>query len=178
MRPFVIAAVGLALAAPLRTLAGPPNVAGGPVGALQAQVRSLQEQIDALNAKIEGIKPVPGPQGPPGVANGISRAVHGTIAASGAIYNGVTGGFAVQHEPDSGRYTIVFDTPFPALPDCIAQRGVANLGYRCEMHAIDPSSALASCTMSTVVRDAETTGYDIVDFDLPNDLGFSFICVY
>jgi hypothetical protein len=172
MRSLVIAAVGIALAAPLRTLAGPPNVAGGPVGALQAQVRNLQQQLDALNAKVDGLAPGTG------APAGISRAVHGTVAGSGTIYNGVTGGFAVQHALDTGRYTIVFDTPFPGMPDCFAQRGVANLGYRCEMHANDATSALATCTGSTITRDEETGGYDFVQTDLPQDLGFTFVCVY
>lgn len=57
-----------------------------------------------------------GQAGEPGVANGISQAVHGTVprnVVSGTQY----ATYFVGHT-SIGQYFIFFDTPFPGPPDC------------------------------------------------------------
>lgn len=61
-----------------------------------------------------------GEQGTPGVANGISTAVHGLVALDGAQAGT---GFEVAHTvdalPGNGLYDITFTTAFSSAPDCL-----------------------------------------------------------
>ncbi len=63
---------------------------------------------------------ITGPQGTPGVANGISTAVHGLIEADGsASGSGFTVAHVVDPSPGNGLYDITFTTPFTSAPDCL-----------------------------------------------------------
>ncbi|MGD0885739.1 MAG: hypothetical protein ABSA46_12890 [Thermodesulfovibrionales bacterium] len=101
--------------------AGPQGIQGpagpqGPIGLTGQQgPQGLQGPIGATGATGSV-----GPIGPPGVANGITQAVHGTFqipAASGGpdlVYPQYT----VSNPLDS-YFALTFQTPFNAIPDCV-----------------------------------------------------------
>jgi Collagen triple helix repeat (20 copies) len=59
-----------------------------------------------------------GPQGPAGVANGMSRVVMGKVDWDGTVLSGT--GFTVSYDSRvPGGYPITFDTPFNSVPSCV-----------------------------------------------------------
>jgi hypothetical protein len=115
---------------------------GQPFQALQKQIDQLQQQINTIQLTpgppgqkgdkgdkgdpgATGATGATGAEGPPGVANGITRAVHGEIEWDGSVLSG-TGDFGVDTIEYLGtydRYHIYFDPPFDSndpsgLPTC------------------------------------------------------------
>ena len=119
-----------------------------------------------------------GPQGPPGVANGIQRAVYGTLYRSpvGALvyqmFSGVGFTIAVLTDPDTQTEyaSITFDTPLPSMPTCTVtplgpQKG-AETCYWTFTNTNNPSAYI-----SLIFR-----CYDASDVQLWPEI-FSFLCV-
>jgi len=111
-----------------------------------------------------------GPQGPPGVANGISVAVHGTVEDGGVKVSGE--GFTVALAlpgvvPD---VTITFDPPiFQQPPDCTATSLDPSF-YFCMIYALTKEGFNVFCASPDVtagILQFHTTGGP-----------FSFICVH
>ena len=132
---------------------------------LQAVQTNLQNQINTIQNQITAV--------------GISAAVHGTVIANGNIQGG--SGFTVTHT-GTGAYTIVFDVPFSAPPDCVIQSIAAGTGNWCGFPAAEITTTTAgiSCLNFFVdVIDADTnTVVSVVGaIGSPQDLSFRFICV-
>ncbi len=113
---------------------------------------------------------ITGPQGPPGVANGISAAVHGTVGANGVKVSGE--GFTVAPALPGGGVpdvTITFDPPFQQPPDCTATSLDPSF-YFCMIYALTKESFNVFCASPDVtggILQFHTTGGP-----------FSFICVH
>jgi len=73
MKKTVMLSIVLVLCVPVIAF----SQAGKPFEALQHQIDALQSQITSLQQQINNIQLIPGPAGPPGVANGIKTAVYG-----------------------------------------------------------------------------------------------------
>ena len=125
---------------------------------------------------IQGIQGPPGPKGDkgdkgdPGVADGISKGVHGTIAGTGSIVTGA--GFTTQHTA-TGSYTIAFSTAFSDTPDCVVSpvghlnNYTTNNNYvACEVTAVSAAGATVQCKY-----------YFYANFPTLIDDTFTFICV-
>jgi len=129
-----------------------------------------------------------GPKGDPGVANGISKGVHGTVAGASVPSNSnstVTGtGFSVNRtiSAQPGSYNITFSPAFSTPPDCVitpvGHNTNANIQYgyvACEL------STLVDPTFSAVKARVECRHYqpysNITSTNNLIDTTFTFICV-
>lgn len=137
---------------------------------------------------IQGIQGVKGDKGDPGVANGISKGVHGTVAGASVPSNSnstVTGtGFSVNRtiSAQPGSYNITFSPAFSTPPDCVitpvGHNTNANIQYgyvACEL------STLVDPTFSAVKARVECRHYqpysNITSTNNLIDTTFTFICV-
>jgi len=112
---------------------------------------------------------ISGPQGSPGVANGISVAVHGTVDDGAVKISGA--GFTVALAlpgvvPD---VTITFDQAFQQTPDCTATSVSPDFSF-CDIYALTKTGFNVFCASPEVIAgnfEFQVTGGP-----------FSFICVY
>jgi hypothetical protein len=108
--------------------AGPIGPAGpqgpiGPIGPAGPQGAQGLQGLPGAQGPV-GLTGATGPgglQGPAGVANGITRAIHGDIAWDGGVYSGT--GFSVLVIECNSVYCqtrVAFNTPFDTTPTCTA----------------------------------------------------------
>ncbi len=100
--------------------------------------------------------------------------IHGNISSTGAIINSSSGFTVTREVPGSGSgyYTIFPTTPFPKLPDCVAQAMLNLANYRtviCEARTVSTSRIDIYCySLSTLTGNLVING--------PWDTNFTFIC--
>jgi hypothetical protein len=98
---------------------------------------------------IQGIQGIQGPKGnkgDPGVANGISKGVHGTVVGSN-LPDSTGSGFTVARTTSvpAGSYNITFDPAFSTPPDCV----ITPVGHFYD--AVSTQYAYIACEVSTLV---------------------------
>jgi hypothetical protein len=137
---------------------------------------------------IQGIQGAKGDKGDPGVANGISKGVHGTVVGANVPSNSsgtVTGtGFYVNRTTTGsvGTYNITFNPAFSTPPDCVITpvghntNAIIQYGYvACEL------STLVAPTFSAERARVECRHYQpysvITSTANLIDTTFTFICV-
>lgn len=130
---------------------------------------------------IQGIQGPPGPKGDkgdkgdPGVADGISKGVHGTISSSSSIITGT--GFTVARTASvpAGSYTITFSTAFSGPPDCV----ISAVGHNTNTNISFAYVACEESAVSAQVVRVDCRYYEPY-IDISNHLiddTFTFICV-
>lgn len=133
---------------------------------------------DTGPAGLAGATGAQGPEGPPGVANGIQRAVYGTLYLSpiGArVYQTLSGaGFTITILTDPITQTefasIAFDTPWPSVPTCaVTPLGHQKIAETCFWSFTSNEASTAYTSISVMCYDASAV-------QIWPEI-FSFLCV-